>query len=399
MLTACTTETSFQEVEDITGSTDPMTFTVTRESQMHSASTRASQPLTSGFMVSCYKHYDTANQQTVMPRYEVRYHTTGTAWDGTTRAYWTYDDVAGQFLRYWDYSAFPYRFHAIAPYPDNTEGYVLDDRTLTIPCHYSYQTCINGMATPADKVAEPHLISQVLRDTDGTDHDLLLVDPTNESELNNGSTTKSRDVWMPFHHLNSKIRFGVYHSTAWLTANKTYIQDLTISVTSPHFATEATGYNATGTDSWRILTGNAGFTGVTTLDAAPEVPHRLFRFDGGPDIPGNDITHCQTRATAFMLQCPAGIMQIPQEQVGLMVSFDLMNDDGTLNQRFTDVPVRLELDDHPGTYQYSFDWRSGFIYTYYLIIGEVNDKLEITFTATLAPWEDIAGSLTTDLEQ
>lgn len=400
ILSACSSESTINEVEDISGSTDPLRFTIVKESEAQMPGTRASQPLTSGFMVSCYKNYAEANQQVVMSKYEVRYHVTGDAWNGRTYSYWTYDDVKGQFLRFWDYSAFPYRFNAIAPYPANPASFTLNDRSLRIPTPYSAQTCLNGMVTPADDVAEPHLVAQVQRNTDGTDHDLLANDPA-KTEINNSSVTKSRDVWMPFHHLNSKIRFGVYHSTQWLTANKTYIEDLTVSVTSPRFATTATGYQATADsgESWRILTGNSGFTGVKTVPSSSSAGYEIFHFDGGEDIEGNDLTECQTRQTAYWLQCRDGIMQIPQENVQMTVSFNLMNADGSLKHSFTNVPVRLELDTDPVTYQYTFNWQSGYIYTYYLVIGETDQKLEITFTATLAPWEDVTGSLTTNLEK
>lgn len=393
-LSACSSESTLERVEEINASNDPMCFTITKENQSSSA-TRASQPLTSGFMVSCYKNYNTENQQTVMPRYEVRYHTSGTAWDGTARPYWTYNDVNGQYLRYWDYSAFPYRFNAIAPYPANPAGFTLSDQSLRINASYEAQTCHNGMITPADNVAEPHLISQVQRGTDGIDTDLLDTD----SKINNGSTTKSRDVWMPFHHLNSKIRFGVFHTTQWLTANKTYIKDMKVNVTSTNFATRASGYEASGTGSWRIDTGNAGFIGVTTVSSSSSAPHTIFRFDGGEYVEDNDLTDKQTRQTAYFLQCKDGMMQIPQEKVQMQVSFDLYTEEGTLYKSFQNVPIRLELDDNPGVYQYSFDWRAGVIYTYYLIIGEIEDKLEITFTATLTPWEDVTGALSTDLEK
>lgn len=410
---ACSSEETLTEEGDISGSTDPMRFTTAKESQQ--TRTRATDnTLHSGFMVSCYKHYAETNQQTVMPQYEVRYHVTGDAWNGRTYSSWTYDDVNGQYLRYWDYSAYPYRFHAIAPYPANASGFVLSDKSLTIPVPYYAQTCHNGMVTPSDNTAEPHLVSQVQRNTDGKDYDAFIMS-YDKSELNNSSTMKNRDVWMPFHHLNMKTRFAVYHTTQWLTANHTYIQNLTVSVVSTPFATRATGYEATVSDrsdpgspepdangignTWYRSTGNSGFTGVGTVTPSGNEPHEIFRFDGGIEVPGNDLRDCQTRKTAYFLQCPAGIMQIPQENVRMVVSFDIMNADGTLKKAFSNVPVRLELDDNPGTYQYTFNWQSGYIHTYYLVIGEIDEKLEITFTATLTPWEDIYGSLSTDLEQ
>lgn len=389
---ACTTDKVLEEVQDITGSTDPMRFTVTKENL--SPNQRASNPLTSGFMVSTYKNFSQSNQQTVMPQYEVLYHVGGDAWNGRTYSYWTYDDVKGQYLRYWDYSAFPYRFNAIAPYPANPVGFVLTDQSLKINAPYYAQTCHNGLVTPDDNVAEPHLVAQVQRGTDGRDHDLLAATPEKE-EINTGSTTKNRDVWMPFHHFNSKIRFGIYHNTQWLTANMTYIKNLKITVTSPGFVTKATGYSATSDGGWRIDTGNSGFTGLTK--STPTNP--IFRFDGGKDVDGNDLTERQTRQTAYFMQCPGGMMQIPQEHVEMTVSFDLMREDGNLYKRFENIPVRLEKENHPGDFQTYFDWAAGIIYTYYLVINEIDEKLEITFTATLTPWEDVSGSLSTDLEK
>ena len=91
-------------------------------------------------------------------------------------------------------------------------------------------------------------------------------------------------------------------------------------------------------------------------------------------------------------------MQLPQDNIRLTVSFKLMKPgDSTPYQTFTNVPVAIQLSD--GTLQPILQWQPGYIYTYYLIIGGIEDKLEIEFTATLAPWEDISGSLSTDLEQ
>lgn len=408
---ACTTDKVLEEVEDISGSKDPMRFTVTKEGL--DPASRASNPLNTGFMVSCYKLYGQTTQETVMPNYEVRHHTSGTAWDGTVAAYWTYDDVEGQFLKYWDYAAFPYRFNAIAPYPTNTDGYILGDVSLKINAPYKAQTCHNGLVTPSDNEAEPHLLSQVQRNVDGTDHDIIGT----PSEINNGSTSKNRDVWMPFHHINSKIRFGVYHTTQWMTYNKTYIKNLVINATggtangtylsapTTGFATAATGYEASGTGSWRIKNGTSGFTGLTTFPATATNTYEVFRFDGGESVEGNDLTERQTRKTAYFLQCPEGIMQIPQEHVEMTVSFDLYTpgaspgEDGDLYMSFQDVPVRLVLEDDTDSYQNYFDWLSGFIHTYYLVIGEIDNKLTITFTATLTPWEDVTGQLETDLEK
>lgn len=372
--------------------------------------TRASQLLTTGFMVNTYKAYGLSTQFTVMNAYNVEYKTTGTAWDGNIRPYWDYTTVKGQYEKYWDYSAFPYRFHAVAPFPTTPSTVLLSDASLNINATYRMQTALNGMVTPTDREAEPYLAAQLQRNTNGRDYDLLAT--THPKEINTGSQTRNRYVELPFHHLNSKVRFGIYSTTPWTTANPLYIEDMTISVYSPNFVTQATGYHSDGTTtaptlpgtsttvldapgterSWYLGTGNSGFNGLTKVQL-PTTHTQLLRFDGGRDVTGNDLSLHQGRASAFWLQCPQGIMQLPQEDVQLCVTFNLRSMDGTLYKSFNDIPIQME----DGTRQYN--WLSGYIHTYYLIIGDIDDRLELSFTATLTPWEDISGSLTTDLEQ
>lgn len=383
-MAACTSDKTLEEVRDITQGTDPMLFTcvgMDEESQTRASSDPT--PLKSDFMVSGYKAYGlSGRQQMVMENYKVEYFTSGTAWDNTERPYWDYTTVPGQYEKYWDFANFPYRFHAIAPCPASTSGFVLTDNHLVIPATYQMQSCHNGMIEP--KNAEPYLLAQVHRDTEGKDKDLIA-----DKAINEGSPSKNRYVWMPFHHLNSKIRFGVYTRDNWATANKLYIEGMTIKATSNNFVTQASSYEATGDGSWKIDSGTSGFTGLTQATTAAT----LLQFDGGPNIEGNDLRDCQNHKSAFMLQCPDGIIQIPQEKVNMTVSFRLMQEGGSLYKEFTDIPIKLE-----DSNAIDFDWTAGYIYTYYLILGPF-DKLEITFTATLTPWEDVTGSLSTDLEQ
>lgn len=384
LFAACSSDKTIEEIEKIPEKgSDPLSFTCVGIDGEAVTRASSSKPLTTGFLVSGYKAYGSSTaQQMVMENYEVEYFTTGTAWDGNVRPYWDYTKVSGQYEKYWDFANFPYRFHAIAPCPTNISGFVLTDKQLKIPATYKMQTSYNGTVSPQD--AEPYLVSQVHRDNDGKDTDIIKGE-----EINTGNNTKNRYVWMPFHHLNTKVRFGVYTRDNWATANKLYIEDLTINVTSTGFVTSAKDYEATGDGSWKIESGTAGFKTLNTATA----PVQLLHFDGGADIKGNDLRDCQNRNSAFMLQCPDGIMQIPQERVNMTVSLKLMSEGGTIYKEFTDIPVKIEESNIT-----DFDWQAGNIYTYYLVLGPF-DNLEITFTATLAPWEDISGNLVTDLEQ
>ena len=86
-------------------------------------------------------------------------------------------------------------------------------------------------------------------------------------------------------------------------------------------------------------------------------------------------------------------MQIPQDGVKMTVSLKLLTADQTNYKILADIPIKLDDDTDV------FNWKPGYIYTYYLVISGIADKLSIDFTCTLTPWEDISGSLSTDLEQ
>lgn len=396
---SCSSNSTVEEIEEINQSTDPLNFTCLTEGNEteHASRAAGSSPLTSDFMVSTFKAYNLTSQYTVMDKYHVEYKTSGTAWDGTVRPYWDYTKVSGQYEKFWDYSAFPYRFHAVAPYPANPGSITLGDESLSINATYRMQSVLNGMVTPASNVAEPFLAAQLQRNADGRDWDHLAT--THPKEINTGSSTRNRYVSLPFHHLNSKVRFGIYCTTPWTTANPLYIEELTVKVASSNFVTAANGYvlDAPGVEnnSWYRGTGNSGFTNPTFfISSDDEKEKKLLHFDGGKEISDNDLSHHQGRSSAYWLQCQDGIMQIPQEDVILYVSLKLRRiDDDSIVKEFTNVPIRMD----DGTYKYN--WLSGYIHTYYLIIGDIEDHLEITFTATLTPWEDVTGSLSTDLEQ
>ena len=407
-LFSCSSKDVLEEIEDInTDSTDPMRFSCQMDQgtpQQRATSTL----LTTDFLVNTYKAYATSKQQTVMPNYHVEYYTRGNAWSGTLQHFWDYTTIEGQYEKFWDYSNFPYRFHAVAPYTNNQARVKMDDHNLSIHAPYYYQTCLNGTVqtrkadcTLTTEEAEPYIAAQVHRGTDGKDTDLLAIDPA-KANVNNTTTTRHREVWMPFHHLNSKIRFAVYSLHPWATENLLYIKDLTIKVTSDNFVTAATGYEAscggTGTNddpytSWRDLSANSGFKGLTRKPAL-SLP-TLFTFEGGRNVAGNDLRLAQTQKTAFFLQCTEGIMQLPQTNVTMTVSFKVYDQNDQVYLTFTDVPIEIEID---GTYHPYHTWQSGYIYTYYLILGGIGDKLELSFTCTLTPWEYVNGSLSTDLE-
>lgn len=409
LLISCSSDTVIKEIPEIDiNGTDPIGFSCNvqdNQNKLNMPQPTRAQLLSTGFAVSTYKLYATARQQVVMKDYEVEIGYSGSAWDGSKRPYWDYSNVPGQYERFWDYSGFPYRFHALAPCPKSMTGFVLDDKNIRIPKPYLHQTCINGLVENRDAdcqatniSAEPYMLAQVERRTDGTDRDFL-AHTEDKANINTGSTSRNREVWMPFHHLNSKIRFGVYTLHPWASANHLYIKDLTVKVTSNNFVTAATGFEASCNASSALIptSPDYGFTGITQKASTQLQP--LLHFDGGEDVEGNDLFEAQTQRTAYMLQCPQGIMQLPQRNVQMSVSFELYSpdDDSTPYKTYENVPISIEMPDN--TLNPLHDWLPGYIYTYYLVISGFDDKLEITFTATLTPWDDVSGSLTTDLEQ
>ena len=389
---SCGSDKTIEEIQEITkDGTDPLRFG--KISETTSSATRASSDLTSDFMVSTYKAYNKSSQQVVMDKYIVKYSVDG--WNNTSK--WDYTGVEGQIERYWDYENFPYRFHAIAPCPTSKEGFTLNDKSILIPTPFKYQTVVDGNVSPADTEAEPYMVAQVERGTDGIDKDIF--DGGTQIGDENSSTTLNRRVALPFHHLNSKVRFGVYSLKPWATANKTYIQDLVIKVSSNNFVTAAGKYQISDkSSSWKVVDGNSGFLDLSKATTTGTV---LFRFNGldstNQPLEDNDLRKHQGQSSAYMMDCKTGIMQIPQENVQMTASLILKKEDGTDLKTYSDVPIVLVLPDE--TKQNKFNWVSGNIYTYYLILDFDNEKLEIQFTATLAPWEDISGSLSTDLEK
>ena len=391
---ACATDTIVKEEDDDTPeSFDPMSFTCQIQDDVPTTATRASA-LTTGFMVSTYKSYAVSDkQQTVMDRYTVEYKTSGTAWDGNVRPYWDYTQVSGQIQRYWDFSNFPYRFHAVAPCPADKSAVKLTDKEVRLDKGYSYQTVTDGVVSPSNADAEPYMLAQVHRAADGVDTDILAQDDQHRN-INTSSTSLNREVKMPFHHLNSKVRFAVYCLSPWVTANYLYVKDLTVNVTSSDFVTSASGFEATCTESssWRPDVSPFGFTGLTKAASSSTLLSYSGMSNGTP-LQDNDLRENQTQKTANFLQCKDGIMQIPQDGVKMTVSLKLLKANHNDYKILADIPIKL--DDNTDV----FNWKPGYIYTYYLVIGGILDKLEIEFTCTLTPWEDISGSLSTDLEQ
>ena len=92
-LTACTSDSTIQE-EDVDDGSVPMQFS---QAVMSAPVRRAASTnyLTQGFLVSCWKGFDSAKQQVVMDKYEVKYKTD--PWANLSK--WDYVGLCGFYCR------------------------------------------------------------------------------------------------------------------------------------------------------------------------------------------------------------------------------------------------------------------------------------------------------------
>ena len=354
----------------------PMSFAASDNSGV---TTRATvTPLATNFMVSAYKNYSNG-AKLVMDKYKAEYKQD--LWNNVL--HWDYTVVDGQYIKYWDYSNFPYRFHAIAPCPDTKDGFVLSANQLTIPNDkYNYQTCADGVIDEHGG-APQYYVAQVQREnkTSDTDKDII----TGETITYSAGNDLNRVVTLVFHHLTNKVRFGIYSTTPWTTANKLYISNFKAEVVSDNFITNATGYTTTTTSG--SFRDNGTFTGITKGNKT------LLTYTGGKGKEECDLSKFQGQTSAFFFNRTDGLRQLPQKNVTVVVSFDLVQPDGTVFKQYKNVPVKY--DDNNAI----LNWNAGYLYTYYLVINEIDKKLEIEFTATLTPWENVSAELSTDLEK
>ena len=427
-LASCSSDTTITDIPDYEEH-DPLTFSVASSST--SVSRAASHELEQGFMVSTYKLYGSEQQQKVMDRYEASYLTTnnyhGSKWNTVGEAGAAPDYFyQTQYERYWDLSAFPYRFHAITPCPktaDNSniiKGFELSDQKLTIPklnsTIYQSQSSKDGVIT-SEYVPDPYLIAQVQRDDDGKDWDLLQPVFNADGDLTShktqivgsGSTERTRAVPLVFHHINSKVRFAIFADVDAFPAEPLTIKNVTITATNPdgpwgEFIYKVQGFISSLSGSDVSFFDNIDY-GDTKTDDDPvvllkntsktydlrdafdrahayffDIPSTIVGYKDGGSTPVYDDIY-----NSSGIKTPGGLLQIPQKGVELFVEFDINNEH---------YSFQLEVNGKK-----TFDWRASCRYTYYIVVKHLV-PFEIAFTATIEPWVTVTSSnIDTDLEQ
>ena len=447
-LASCSSDGTIVDIPDYVEH-DPLTFSVGTSST--SVSRAASHELEQGFLVSTYKLYGAASQQTVMDCYEALYNIgplyNGSKWntvgnkddDDPSSLYQT------QYERYWDLSAFPYRFHAITPCPKQATvnalitDFELSDKKLIIPGNYqdpegtykyiSYQSqsVTDGVVSPS-YVEDPYMIAQVERDADGTDWDLLQPQfdangnvTATKTQITSASNTLTRQVPLRFHHINSKVRFGIYTTVTNFPAEALNIKNVKITAKNAttqwqQFITKAAHYSASingvtdkdnffdkgsyvnqnGADVAATLINNptktADLKSATSREKAYffDIPSTKVGVENGVDIFDDIEVQYVEGGITKTRKTPGGLLQIPQKGVELFVEFDINNEH---------YSFQLEIEKSGGSKQKQFDWRASCRYTYYIVVKHLV-PFEIAFTATIEPWVTVTSSnIDTDLEQ
>ena len=441
-LASCSSDTTITDIPDYEEH-DPLTFSVASSST--SVSRAASHELEQGFLVSTYKLYGSVQQQTVMDCYEALYNIgplyNGSKWntvgnkddDDPSSLYQT------QYERYWDLSAFPYRFHAITPCPKQASanalitGFKLSDKELIIPGNYqdpegtykyiSYQSqsVTDGVVSPS-YVEDPYMIAQVERDANGTDWDLLQPQfdangnvTATKTQITSASNTLSRQVPLRFHHINSKVRFGIYTTVTNFPAEALNIKNVKITAKNAttqwqQFITKAAHYSASingvtdkdnffdkgsyvnqnGADVATLInnpTKTADLKSATSREKAYffDIPSTKVGVENGVDIFDDIEVQYVEEGITKTRTTPGGLLQIPQKGVELYVEFDINNEH---------YSFQLEVNGNT-----KFDWRASCRYTYYIVVKHLV-PFEIAFTATIEPWVTVTSSnIDTDLEQ
>ena len=444
-LASCSSDGTIVDIPDYVEQ-DPLTFSVASSST--SVSRAASHELEQGFMVSTYKLYGSEQQQKVMDRYEALYSTDeankyhGSKWN-TVGEKGADDDPKSlyktQYERYWDLSAFPYRFHAITPCPKQATvnalipGFELSDKELIIPGNYqdpegtykyiSYQSqsVTDGVVSPS-YVEDPYMIAQVERATDGTDWDLLQPQfdangnvTATKTQITSASNTLTRQVPLRFHHINSKVRFGIYTTVTNFPAEALNIKNVKITAKNAttqwqQFITKAAHYSASidsvtdkdnffdkgsyvnqnGADVATLInnrTKTADLKSATSREKAYffDIPSTKVGVENGVDIFDDIEVQYVEGGITKTRKTPGGLLQIPQKGVELYVEFDINNEH---------YSFQLEVNGKK-----TFDWRASCRYTYYIVVKHLV-PFEIAFTATIEPWVTVTSSnIDTDLEQ
>ncbi len=406
LASGCSSNSLVEEEEPISPDATPMRFSIPSVGNMETRSTRASQALTSDFLVSTYKAYRTGSQQTVMEQYQALYQQDG--WSGTGAKWNTVGGTGDgfyqpQYEKYWDLSAFPYEFIGIAPAPilsgAVTTGFAVTDRQVKIEQSLQSQSATDGLVTPTAPTTE-YLVAQMQRqhhadDATKTDD----IDMVTGKTIGTGGDSPTKAVPLPFHHLSSKVRFGIYSTMPFVETQSVKIKNVTFKAVSSQtegFVTSVSNYSVDFTQSGvnSVVDGEFGNKTYETDDK------QLLSFSGPSDtFTDADLEKHEWKSkndvNAYYFECKDGLIQVPQSGVKLFVSFTLEPLSGE-PYTVTDYPLTITNSD--GNVVSEYTWQPNCLYTYYIVVNRLF-SYDISFTATVSDWEDLEGRINTNLEE
>lgn len=376
------------------------------------------------FKVGAWKDFGRSTQQNVMNGYEVDYTSTQKT-DYGDGYNWYYEGINDQILRYWDLSAFPYEFRAVAPYLDGAtitpDGISIDATStpFTSEKHINYNAHVSALDATVTTVKEPYIVAHVKREKkeSGSGTDYEDTDVIKNVEINTtGKASATREVHMPFHHLMSKIGFRIFIDNPQPTHSdyEVHIKDIIISVVdAQNFVIASKRYTATnaqglgkGTFDPICPTGTQLTTQSSTYNYANEYilleheePYPYKETIEGVEKNIDFHNHLNKEA-AFDLT-PGELLMIPQSGVKLRVqlhmqthhvtdtttdfTFDSILRSETLRE--TDIPY----DEHDDLWTWEPEKR----YIYYLHIKNLHGHEIVLHTCEILPWDDVQ---TTDID-
>lgn len=348
--------------------------------QKTAAVTRAASLLTSDFKVSTWKHFATEKQQAVMDGYKVDYTADAMPYQ------WDYVDVLGQPQRYWDLSAFPYEFRAVAPYMSEA---MISDQGLTVSLtdhYFQAQTLKNDVYNVSDSEGEPFVVAHVSRQQKGSSYEDR--DQIKDKEINADAKANAvREVHMPFHHLISKVGFRIFIDDPQPSSPdyRVTLKDVEISVENSDnsFVTASKRYTATNAQGF----GHGSFSENTLASG-------VFVLVQYGEYTGKNLRENLNRETAFDLT-PAYLQQIPQKGVKIRVKVTMQTDHvvgGQTVESNTFEHDKLLSLDKTNAEGDTFNWLPDTRYVYYLHIPNLEAHDIFLDTCEILPWDEVQTS-------
>lgn len=384
LIAACSSDgTVSEEKKEVVEERLPMTFSSSLTSST-AATTRSSslQTLYDDFKVGVWKSFGNTAQQNVMDGYRVAYSATTSKWD--------YVGIGTQIQRYWDLSAFPYEFRAVAPH---FAGATLaaDKITLDVSSRpFKAQTLIDDVYNVTDAESEPCVVAHVNRQKQGDNY--VDQDVIANEEINDVSkTVATREVRMPFHHLISKVGFRIYIDDPQPTVLDYVVKlnNITISAVKTGFISESKTYTATAAQGL----GTGTFASSSTSDEFILLQHRLYQVpDDNDNLVDLNLRNYLSREHTFDL-CPKYLQQIPQEDLKIHIQLQMLvvsTPGGTLLETIN--YDRLLSFNRTVTTGDLFTWEPEKRYIYTLRIPNLQAHDIYIETCEVLPWDEAVQS-------